>query len=316
MDKSLKDKKILVTGATGFIGSNLVRTLVARGAKVTAMKRPSSSVWRLKDISEQIEILEVDLRDYKGIKKSLNKRRFQIIFHLASHIDRSRFAKISGDTLGVNILGTLHLIDCFLKRDIEMFVNTGTCDEYGDNPVPFNEDQRERPQSPYAASKVVATHYCQLLFRTARLPVVIVRPFLTYGPCQIGEMLIPYVIERCLKSSRLKVTPGEQTREVHYIDDIVEGFIKAATCEKAVGQVINLGTGCEYKVGAIVSLIVKLTGYGKKWSLGELPYRENEMLRFYCDGQKAKEILMWKPRITLTEGLARTIEWYKSYLGL
>lgn len=309
-----KNLNMLVTGATGFIGSNLVRSLLQKGAKVSILKRPKSSVWRLKDIMTRIKILEADLRDKHHLQLALKKKDFRVIFHLAACVKRERSTSLVKENLETNVLGTINLIGCMTKRNIKSFVNTGTCDEYGDNPVPFHEKQRENPLSPYAASKVAASHYCQMLYRTTGFPVITLRPFLTYGPYQTGAMLIPNVVISCLKSLPIRTTLGQQTREFHYISDIVDGFLLAATNKKAIGEIIDLGTGEEHTVKEIVEMVVKLTGYRLKWRLGNLPYRENEMFRFYCQGEKAKKLLKWQPKNSIKNGLIKTIEWHKKFL--
>ncbi|MBI4091741.1 MAG: GDP-mannose 4,6-dehydratase [Candidatus Levybacteria bacterium] len=308
-----KNLNVLVTGATGFIGSNLVRVLLQKGAKVSILKRPKSSVWRLKDILTRIKILEADLRDKHHLQLALKNSHSRAIFHLAACVKREPSSSLIKENLETNVWGTTNLIDCVTKGDIKSFVNTGTCDEYGDNPVPFNEKQRENPLSPYAASKVAASHYCQMLTRTTGLPIITLRPFLTYGPYQTGEMLIPDVVTSCLKSLPIQATLGQQTREFHYISDIVNGFLLAATNKKAIGEIIDLGTGEEHTVKEVIEMIVELTEYRLKWKLGNLPYRENEMFRFYCQGDKAKKLLKWRPKTSLKDGLIKTIDWQKKF---
>src|SRR3990167_4012777 len=308
-----KNLNVLVTGATGFIGSNLVMVLLQKGAKVSILKRPKSSVWRLKDILTRIKILDADLRDKHHLQLAIKKSDSKVIFHLAACVNRGQSVHLLKENLDTNLIGTINLVNCFINKDIRSFVNTGTCDEYGDNPVPFNEKQRENPLSPYAASKVAASHYCQMLTRTTGLPIITLRPFLTYGPYQTGEMLIPDVVTSCLKSLPIQATPGQQTREFHYISDIVDGFLLAATNKKAIGEIIDLGTGEEHTVKEVIEMIVELTEYPLKWKLGNLPYRENEMFRFYCRGEKAKKLLKWRSKTSLKDGLIKTIEWHKKF---
>lgn len=309
-----KNLSVLVTGATGFIGSNLVRSLLQKGAKVSILKRPKSSVWRIKDILSRIKILEADIRDKRQLQLTLKKEDFKVVFHLAACVKREPVVSLIKENLETNILGTINLVDCIARGKIKSFVNTGTCDEYGNNSVPFHEKQRENPLSPYATSKVSATHYCQMLTRTCGFPIITIRPFLTYGPYQTGKMLIPNVIHSCLKSMPIHVTFGRQAREFHYISDIVDGFLLAATNKKAVGEIIDLGTGEEHSVKDVVNMIVKLTDYSLEWKLGDLPYRENEMFHFYCMGQKAKKLLNWRPKISLKDGLVKTIGWQRKVL--
>ena len=304
---------MLVTGATGFIGSHLTRALVQREAKVSILKRPSSSLARLKDIAKRLRILEADLTDERRLKAALKRSDHQIIFHLAADTNHSRLQKLIKKTFEKNVVGSLNVLNFFLDRPIKVFVNVGTCEEYGDNSAPFHEDMREKPVSPYSASKVAITHYCQMLYKIYDFPAVTLRPFLTYGPYQEGDFLIPYSIKRCLRSLPIKTTKGEQTREFHYVTDIVEGILRAASSKKAIGEIIDLGTGKEYVIREVLQKIRTLTDCKSKWKR-DVPYRPGEVMRFYCRGDKARKLLGWKPKVTLTEGIKRTIAWQEKHL--
>lgn len=309
-----KNLNVLVTGATGFIGSNLVRSLLQKEASVSIIKRPSSMTWRLKDILTRIKVLEADLRDKHQLELVLKHSNHQIIFHIAACIKRHRSTSVIKENLETNVWGTVNLINCVKEKNIRSFVNTGTCAEYGNNPVPFHETQRENPLSPYAASKVASSHYCQMITKTTGFPIITLRPFLTYGPYQTGEMLIPSVINNCLRSLPIRITKAKQTREFYYISDMIDGFILAATNKKAIGEIIDLGTGREYTVKETVEMIARLTGYPLKSKLENLSNRENEVLRSCCRGEKAKKILGWRPKVSLEDGLIKTIEWQRKFL--
>lgn len=313
---NFKNQNVLITGATGFIGSNLVRSLVQKGARVSIIKNVKSPIWRLKDILSNINIIEADLRNKHQLKQVFKDSNFQIIFHLAASVKRKPSMSTVKESFNTNVWGTINLIDCLKGRNVRSFVNTGTCDEYGDNPVPFHEKQRESPLSPYAASKVATSHYCQMISKITDFPIITLRPFLTYGPYQTEGMLVPSVITNCLKSLPIQVTLGRQTREFHYVSDIVDGFLLAATNKKAIGQLIDLGTGEEHEVKKVVEMIVKLTNYRLSWKLGGLPYRKNEIFRFYCRGNKAKRVLNWCPKVSLEDGLIKTIDWQRKFLKI
>lgn len=310
--ENLEGIRVLVTGAAGFIGSHLSRELVRRNAEVFLIDRPGTSITRIEDILDKVRVHYVDITDFSSLKNSIREIRPEKIFHLAAYVDVTRDWNIVDEMINVNIKGTLNLLKSLDGVDYDCFVNTGTCEEYGDNPAPFYEDQVPNPVSPYSASKVSATMFCQMLHRTMNLPIVTVRPLLTYGPGQESQMLIPSLIKSVLKGKSFKMTKGEQTRQFNYIDDVVEGFILAGTTPEAIGEVINLGSGAEYRIKDVAKMILNLMGNPIKLEIGALPYRPGETMHFYCSNEKAKKILGWRPMVPLKVGLKRTIDWYKN----
>jgi UDP-glucose 4-epimerase len=308
---SLRGARVLVTGATGFIGSHLTKRLLDLGASVAVMHRDTSSFHRLSDHLSQLELFAVDLRDVSAVKTAVDDIRPRFVFHLGADVNVSRDAHKSGGMIESNLNGTLNLLLALEKIDYQCFVNTGTCEEYGDNPVPFHESQNLNPVSPYSASKAAATLFCQMLHKTANAPVVTLRPFLTYGPYQNLQRLIPQAIVAALDNRNLPMTPGLQTREFNYVSDIVEGYISAAITPQAIGEVINIGCGEPHTLREVVGLIYELTKSSGMPRFGELDYRSGEAVEFYCDNSKSRELLQWHPRVSLREGLSRTIAWYR-----
>ena len=208
----------------------------------------------------------------------------------------------------VNVLGTLHLLSGINTTHTRAVVVVGSCEEYGDGDVPYEETQLAHPISPYGASKLAATHLCQMLYRTTSLPVVVVRPSVAYGPGQGSKGFIGAAIKACLSDTSMPMTGGEQTRDFIYIDDLVEGIIRASSEPKALGEIINLGYGMEYKLKDVAQLIMELTGSKDTLKVGELPYRSREVMRYCCTNQKAKRLLNWEPEVSLETGLLKTIE--------
>lgn len=310
MITKLKDIKVLVTGISGFIGSHLVRGLLEEGAEVHGLVRGNSDLWRIQDIKGQINLCYADLRDFESVKKVISKVKPKKIIHLAAYVDVSRSFDVIDEMIAVNIIGTLNLLKAANETDYDCFINTGSCEEYGNGLAPFREDQIPNPVSPYSASKVSTTLFCRMLYETMDLPIITVRPFLTYGPMQESNMLIPALIKKAINHEEFKMTKGEQTREFNYVDDIVDGIVKASVTKKAIGEIINIGNGNEYKVKDVVARILNIMGDPIKPLKGALPYREGETMHFYCDNTKAKEILNWTPRVSLDEGLEKTTNWY------
>jgi len=315
--KSLKSKIILVTGAAGFIGSHLTRRLLEEGAEVHILLRKDTDQFRIQDFLEDLTIWYGDLKDFQGICSCIRGSRPQIIFHLAALLNVSRASELIESMIDVNIKGTLNLLRGVIKENItlEFFINTGSSEEYGNGPVPFSEDQREIPVSPYSASKVAATYFCQMIYRSMGLPIVTLRPFLVYGPDQDTDMFIPSLIQHCLEGKDFPMTEGDQTREFNYIDDIVEAYLLAVICPQAVGEVINIGNGIEYTIRDVAEKIVHMMGDPIKLLVGALPKRPGETDHFFCNNEKARKLLGWSPKINIDEGLERTIEWYKWFFS-
>jgi nucleoside-diphosphate-sugar epimerase len=310
MFTTLRDIRVLVTGISGFIGSHLARRLHEEGAEVHGLVRENSNLWRIQDIKSQINLHYVNIRDFESAKKVIPDIKPQKVFHLAAYVDVSRSFEVMGEMIEVNIKGTLNLLRALDGIDYDCFINTGTCEEYGDNPVPFQEDQIPNPVSPYSASKVSTSMFCKMLHKTMGLPIITLRPFLTYGPMQESNMLIPSLIIKAIKRERFEMTAGEQTREFNYVDDIVDGFIKASVTKKAIGVIINIGNGKEYRIKDVVVKILNIMGNPIEPLIGVLPYREGETMHFYCDNTKARELLSWNPKVSLDEGLKKTVNWY------
>lgn len=307
--------RVLVTGISGFIGSHLARRLVEEGAEVHGLVRRSSNLWRIQDLKKQIALHYSDIRDFDSVRKGIRGIQAQKVFHLAAYVDVRRSLEVADEMVEVNVKGTLNLLRALEGTGYDCFINTGTSEEYGYNPPPFREDQPPSPVSLYSVSKAATTMLCQMLHKTVGLPTLTLRPFLTYGPGQEGDMLIPSLVRRVLKGEAVEMTKGEQTREFNYIDDIVDGFIKASVSPEAVGEVINIGNGLEYRVRDVVEMILKLMNSPMKPNLGALPYRPGETRHFYCDNTKARNILGWESSVGLEDGLVRTINWFnKHYL--
>lgn len=308
-----EERRVLVTGATGFIGSHLTRRLAEEGADVYILTRPDLKTKNLpiKDIWDKIKILHADLKDGKELESKLSGIEPEIVYHLAAYTNVGRSLEHARECIQTNIQGTVNLISALDDVDYDCFVHTGTNEEYGDNEVPFREDMKERPASPYSVSKCASEMFCQMYHKAYGRPIVILRPFNAYGPWQKCNRIIPEAIVASLLGEELRMTGGEQTREFNYIDDIVEGFIKASCVKKATGEIINIGCGEEHSIREVVEKIVELVGNNNKILFGALPYRPNEIWRMFCDNTKAREILEWEPEYALEGGLSKTIDWYR-----
>ena len=306
---SLEGVRVLITGATGFIGSHLAERLVAEGAEVTLAIEPRASKANVASILDKVRICEVDLRDGETIQHLTREFQPSKVYHLAA-VGVTEPGIDPRLTVQVNVMGTLNLLDALNETDCDCFVNTGTCYEYGHNIPPMHEDQMVDPINAYAASKSAAWLFCNMYHRTRGYPIVTVRPFTVYGPRQSERALIPQTILSALRGEDFAMTGGEQTRDFTYVDDVVEGYIRAALSEKAIGQTINLGAGEERPIKDAALKLLELMGNPVKPLIGELPYRPGDIRRLYADSSKARELLGWRPQTGLEDGLRKTIEWY------
>lgn len=315
--KSLKGMTVLVTGAAGFIGSHLSRRLIEEKANVYILIKNGTNQFRLHDIIQRLEVRYGDIRDYSFICSYIKNIKPQIIFNLAAFRDVKRDIQLVDPMIDINIKGTMNLLRAAVEEKIplECFVNTGSSEEYGDGTAPFSEDQKEIPVSPYSASKVAATYFCRMLYKSMGVPIVTLRPFLTYGPNQDADMFIPSLIHHCLEKKDFRMTDGDQTRDFIYIDDVIEGYIRAASNTQAIGEVINIGNGIEYKIKDVAEKIVSIMGNPIRLLIGSLPKRHGETKHFFCNNEKAKRLLGWSPKVGLDEGFEKTINWYKCLLN-
>lgn len=311
----MKNKRVLVSGGSGFIGSHLAHRLIAEGAQVTVMVRYDSVMKneRLRGCWEQIRVLEADLRN-RGALAAIRNFAPEIVFHLAAynHVGES-FIQVE-ECFDVNAKGTANLLDnC---GDAEKFIYMSTSEVYGhQTEVPFVETMTPNPISPYSITKYAGELYCRMKQRIGNAPaIVIVRPFNAYGPYQSAKAIIPELIINCLRGNPIRTTPGEQTREFNYVGDVVGGLIKAAAYPGKIDGMINIASGEEIAIRDLVKKIAALTDAWSNIEIGALPYRPTEIWRMYADNSRAHEILGWQPSISLDEGLKLTVEWFRHYL--
>jgi len=306
----LKNKRILITGGTGFIGSAIANKLLDQEISVNIITHADESMWRINK-KNKCNCIRLDLSNFSKVKKYINKIQPDLIFHLAAYVNPERDYETIEKAYSVNFLGTKNLILSLNDYNYDLFINTGTCEEYGNIEAPFKEIDREKPVSPYSASKIAATYFCELISDIYNKPIITVRPFLTYGPKQLAKLLIPSLIFSGIEKRPLSLTPCNQTRDIIYIDDVVDAYISLAkNCEKIKNRgIFNIGTGEEIKIIRIVSLI-KSKLENTDFRVGVKKYRKGEAMRFYSSVEKINKTIGWKPKWTIEEGIDKTIEWW------
>jgi nucleoside-diphosphate-sugar epimerase len=312
----LREARVLVTGAPGFIGSHLTRRLVAEGADVHALTPSVSTVYpsRLLSARSDITLHEGNITDRTAMDSIAKHVRPQIIFHLAAYTHVGKSWQRIDESIQVNVQGTVNLLHALVATGFERFINIGTSEIYGDIAAPYHESDCPNPISPYSVSKYAAERFCRIFQAAWDLPIVLVRPFNAYGPAQSPDRIIPESIVRALRGQELRLTTGRQTREFNYVEDLCEGFIRLASVPDIEGELFNLGCGEEVSVRDLTALILDLLGNPIEPQFGALPHRPNEIWRMYSDSTKARERLGWTPNHTLSQGLEKTVAWYREEL--
>lgn len=266
----------------------------------------------------EITLCRGDLTEYASIARCLEQVNPALIFHLAGATDVRRLDEDLRQlqrSVDVNLTGTLNLVQAAHRRGaaVERFIRTGGLEEYGHGAVPYNEAQRERPVSPYSASQVAATQYCQMLQPHLAFALVTLRPALVYGPAQSTAFFIPSLITHSLHKEDLEMTSGEQRRDLIYIDDVVEAFVRTATAPALAGEVINISSGHAYTVRHVAETILSMMEPGTRLHIGAARARPSEIHHLLGSNEKAGTLLAWSPQTSLKAGLAQTIAWFRKH---
>lgn len=307
----LKDKNILVTGGTGFIGSAVVNKLKNQGCEINIISKPGDPTWRIEDTTK-CKIIYIDLLNPKETEKCIKDIRPEIIFHLAGIINTGISRKSINTVFSLNLEVTRSLLMALNNYDYELLINTGSGNEYGNNEPPFYEYDREDPISPYAAAKIAQTYFSRMISNVYDKPIITVRPFLIYGPKQISNSLIPSLIYSGIEKKRLSLTSCEQTRDFIYIEDVAECYIRlASNIDKIINKgIFNVGSGNGTQIIEVVNLIREQLN-DTKFSIGDKPYRPGETMKHYSSIDKIKNIIKWTPQWTLKEGIKATVKWWQ-----
>lgn len=295
-------QRVLVTGATGFIGAHLTWRLVEAGAEVWAGVYPQEAPERIAGLPIPAKRISLDVQDPESVRAVVNCAPADIVFHLAA-VGVTDPGVDPVLALAVNTGGTVHLLRALVGRDMRRVVLVGTCHEYGAREAYEGLD----PFSAYAASKVAAWAYGRMFWRAYGLPVVTTRLFQVYGPGQPASSLIPAGIRAALAGEDFAMTSGEQERDFIYVEDVAKGMLTAASAPGMEGQSIDLGTGVARPIRQVVERIWKLTGGTGAILAGALPYRRGEVMRLTADADRTAALTGWRADTDLDEGLRQTI---------
>jgi NAD dependent epimerase/dehydratase len=314
-------KRVLVTGAAGFIASHLVEQLVAEGARVRAFVRYTSrnDMGALRylppEAFSRLEIVTGDLRDAETMRGAV--RDADTIFHLGALIAIPYSYAHPREVVETNVMGTLNVLTAARESGARRVVHTSTSEVYGTaRYVPIDENHPLQGQSPYSASKIGADKLAESFYRSYDLPVVIVRPFNTYGPRQSARAIIPTIISQVLTRAEVHLGSLEPSRDFTFVADTAQGFLRAAAAEGVLGQEFNLGSDQTITIGDLAQKIFNLVGKSPRIITDAVRIRpgKSEVMKLWGSHQKAMEVLGWQPQVPLEDGLRRTIAWIADHL--
>ena len=317
----LKNKKVLVTGAGGFIGSHLVERLVSLHADVTCFVRYNSmNRWGFLDslsIKNSLNITSADLKDSDAVNKAVKEQ--DAVIHLAAAVSIPHSYDFPREHLQTNIIGTFNVLQAAKEYHIKKLVHLSSSEVYGTAlEVPIKENHRLQGQSPYSATKIAADKLAESFYLSYNVPVAVARPFNTFGPRQSARAIIPTIITQALVENKVAIGNDKPVRDFNYVENTVDGLIEIAKSDKSIGEVINLGSGTEISIGSLVKKIIPLIGKNVKIVQEKERFRpiKSEVMRLVADNTKAKKLLGWEPKISFEDGLKKTIEWISDNLNL
>jgi NAD dependent epimerase/dehydratase len=315
----LLGKKILVTGAGGFIGSHLVELLLEEGASVRAFLKYNGrgDLGMISDLpleaQKSIEVIMGDIRDPFLVRKAITKCDY--VFHLAALIGIPYSYVAPSDYVAVNVQGTVNILQACLDERTPRVVHTSTSETYGTAQyVPIDEKHPLHGQSPYSASKIGADKIVESYYNSFELPVVTVKPFNTYGPRQSARAFIPTIISQSLMQNKVVMGSLDPIRDLTFVKDTVQGLLTVGLCDKVVGKVVNLGVGRGYSIGEVLKIVLKLLGKEDmpvEKDILRIRPEKSEVKRLISDNTIARKVCGWHPEYSIEQGLDETIGWIK-----
>lgn len=309
--RALADARILVTGAAGFLGANLARRLLADGAEVVAVVRPTTNLWRLREIEARVEIIRCDVRELPA-RTDVTNTNIDVIYHLATAAVDQRVNDVP-EMLDTNVYGTYAILRTAERLHVNRFVHIGSSAEYGPT-LRADENQRLAPNVEYGATKGAGTLLVGAFSGRTGLPSVILRPFSVYGPLEAPYRLVPYCAVRALSEQPIEITEGRQTRDFVYVEDVMQALVAAATAPEAVGGIFNLCTGVSTSVRDLVMAVLRIAGSRVPPVFGAHLPHATEMWKTSGNPARTERILGWRPQTPVEQGLTRTIEWFRTHL--
>ncbi len=306
---TLKNKRVLVTGAGGFVGQHLCKALFEKEATVFGFTRNTA------DSKYLSKGYEVDMLDEQAIRQIINAVQPEFVVHLAANKNRGIDGIAYKEGYSTNLIGSLNITNaCQDIPVLTRFVSLGSTDEYGKLQVPFKESYKEAPNSAYGTSKLAVTELLRALSRSNGFPSVILRPTIVYGPGQDSSMFLPALIIALVAGRNFDMSLGEQTRDFIYIDDLVKAIIQALIIPGFCGDVVNISSARPIRIDALAKMTANMlgNGAGKRLKLGSKNYRPGDVMQYWASNELAKDSLGWSPMVSLEEGVQQTVDYYKA----
>ena len=313
----MKTQKVLVTGATGFVGANLVRRLVREDYEVHIFTRASSNKWRLTDVLSKLNDHTVDLLEENKLKGLIKEIEPEIIFHLAAAGIYGGVHLSEKNLIETNFWGAVNLLNACNDIDYKCFINTGSSSEYGPKKHPMKETDVCEPINMYGITKCAATLYGRFVAKTKDKPIVGFRLFSPYGPYDDKTRLITYAIINALQNNDLNLANPKAVRDYIYIEDILDLYMKSIDkAYKLKGEVFNVGSGSQTTIHYVVNKIMELTQFKSSVNWGSVNGRSYDTEKWEADIGKTSKFFDWKPIYNIDEGLEKTISWFRNNLNL
>ncbi|MBT3515287.1 MAG: NAD-dependent epimerase/dehydratase family protein [Nitrospina sp.] len=304
-------KRVLVSGASGFVGSNLARKLLKEGCQVTCLIRPDSHLWRIQSILGDVRLEKVDLKDAERLKFLLKEIKPDWVFHLAAHGGYSWQTDLN-QIIESNIIGTVNLLQASLSSGFEALINTGSSSEYGYKNFAPTENECPDPNSDYAFAKTSASLYCRYIAEKHKLNVCTLRLYSVYGPFEDINRLIPTLILRGFKNELPRLVAPDIARDFIFIDDVVNAYILAAKNSMIGGSIYNVGTGIQTTLREIVDMAISELNISEKPNWETMPNRKWDTNSWVSNNNSIMKDLSWKPQFDISRGFRETIEWFKN----
>ena len=311
MDNFFKDKKVIITGGFGFIGSHLYKRLIQQNANIVIIDRGGSNKFRLKDYLNEIKLYEVDITDAEKLQKIIIEEKPEYVFHLAAYGVNAKDNNYI-QAINTNIMGSINVLNALKYSGCEKIINMGTSSEYGNQKS--KENKALKPTNIYGSTKASSTIMLHQIARNSEIDIVTLRPFNIFGEGEEPHKLFCEVIIKILQNEKVELTDCTQYRDYTYISNIIDGLLLAAENKSVKNQIFNIASGETHPLKYYVEKIFDISGTANKPFYGFIPQRTDERMRQTVDIKKIRKILNWKPKISLEQGIENTINWYKENL--
>jgi len=308
-------KRVLLTGATGFVGANLARRLLTDGHEVHLLVRSQRTSWRIKEIEPHVRLHTVPLADGEPLVGFIGELKPEWIFHLAAHGAYS-WQNDADAIVQTNVVGTVNLVEACLKTGFASFVNAGSSSEYGFKDHAPSEEEWLEPNSRYAATKASATLYCRQAAQLHKANITTLRLYSAYGPYEEPTRLMPTLIQRGLKGKLPHLVDPDIARDYVHIDDVCEAFVLAATQQCPLGSVFNVGTGVQTSLREVVEIARRTMRISAEPQWSTMPNRPWDSNVWVANAAKIKATLGWSPTLSFAQGFAKMVEWFAAHPAL